>query len=224
MEKYKLFAAALSKYILGFVLVGLLLFLPAGTFRYPNAWLFMALLFIPMFVMGAALLVKAPELLAKRLNTREKETEQKSVIVLSALVFVVGFVIAGLDFRFQWLSLSKGLVIAASVLLLAAYGLFGEVMRENAYLSRTVEVQKGQRVVDTGLYGVVRHPMYAATILLYLTIPLVLGSVVSLLVFLLYIPLVAKRIRNEEAILEKGLPGYREYKQKVRYKIIPFIW
>lgn len=224
MDRGKLLVSALTKFISGLVIVGLLLFLPAGTFHYPNGWLFICLQFIPMLVLGVVLLAKAPELLAKRLNSKEKEAEQKSVVALSAVIFIVGFLLAGLDFRFQWLPLPKWLVIAAAALLLAAYGLYAEVMRENAYLSRTVEVQENQKVVDTGLYGVVRHPMYAATILLYLAIPLVLGSVFSLLMFLLYIPLVVKRIRNEEKVLENGLPGYTEYKQKVKYRLIPFVW
>lgn len=224
MDKKKLFFSAISKYIGGLLFVGLLLFPPAGTFRYPNAWLFIALMFIPILLMGTALFFKAPELLKKRLNAREKESEQRSVVYVSALSFIASFILAGLDFRFQWLPLPRWLVIAASALLLAAYGLYAEVVRENAYLSRTVEVQEGQKVVDTGLYGIVRHPMYTATILMYLAIPLVLGSAIALVPFLSYIPLIVKRIRNEEKVLEDGLAGYKEYKERVRWRLVPFLW
>ena len=212
------------KLVLGLVIVGLLLFWPAGGFHYWNAWLFIALLFVPMLILGLLLLIKAPELLKKRLNAKEKEATQKRVVAVSALIFIIGFVIAGLDHRFGWSQLPSWLVTAAAVVQLIAYGLYAEVMRENAYLSRTVEVQEDQRVIDSGLYGVVRHPMYAATILLYLAIPLVLGSVYSLLVFLTYPILIVKRIRNEEAVLEQGLAGYTDYEKRVRYRLIPFIW
>ena len=215
---------ALVKFLSGVVLIGLILFLPAGTIYYPNAWLFMALLFIPMLIMGVVLFVKAPELLAKRLNTKEKETTQVGVILFSLLMFVGSFVLAGLDFRYGWSNIPGWLVTVAAVILLAAYGLYAEVMRENAYLSRTVEVQENQKVVDTGLYGIVRHPMYSATILLYLAMPIVLGSWFSLLVMLAYPIIIVFRIRNEEKVLEQGLEGYREYKKRVKYRLMPFIW
>ena len=220
----KLLLSALSKYVLGLLLVGLLLFVPAGTLRYGNAWLFIALLFAPMLLVGVLLCLKAPTLLQKRLNSKEREPAQRRVVALSALLFIAGFVLAALDFRFGYSHVPRWLVVAASVFTLCAYGLYAEVMRENAYLSRTVEVQKNQRVVDTGLYGIVRHPMYAATVLLYLAIPLVLGSFVSFIVFLSYPALIVRRIRNEEAVLEKGLAGYLEYEKKVKYRLIPFIW
>lgn len=223
MDK-NLLLQALTKFFAGVLSVALLLFLPAGTLSFWNAWLFIILLFCPMLILGVVLFIKSPELLKKRLNSKEKEDEQKSVILFSIIVFVVGFVLAGLDHRFGWSHLPLWLVIAASVLLLAAYALYAEVMRENAYLSRTVEIQEGQKVIDTGLYGIVRHPMYSATILLYLAIPLVLGSLPSLIVFMTYPVLIAKRIRNEEAVLEKGLAGYSDYKRRVKYKVIPFIW
>lgn len=224
MERFKLLASALFKFACGVILVGLVTFLPAGTWNFPNAWLFMGLLFIPMFSVGMVLLVKSPEMLRKRLNAKEKETAQKGLILLSGVLFIGGFVLAGLNFRFGWLILPKGVVIAASVLLLAGYGIWAEVMRENAYLSRTVEIQQNQKVVDTGLYGVVRHPMYAAALLLFLSIPLVLGSLVSFVVFLGFIPVFIGRIKNEEKVLEKGLEGYNKYKLKVKFRLIPFIW
>lgn len=220
----KLAFQALVKFAAGFVMIGLLLFLPAGTWHYPNGLLLCGLLFIPMLILGVVLFLKAPELLRKRLASREKEDAQKQVIALSLLMFVGGFVVAGLDFRFGWSRMPGWLVTAASVLLLVSYGLYAEVMRENAYLSRTVEVQEGQRVIDTGLYGIVRHPMYMATTVLFLSMPLVLGSWYAFVIFLIYPALLVKRIRNEEAILEKGLPGYREYQQKVKYRMIPFVW
>lgn len=222
--KRKLLISALSKYILGLLMVAFLLFLPAGTIAYFNGWLFIALLFVPMFLLGVILLLKAPDLLKKRLNHKEKEGEQKQVIGLSLLMFVGGFVAAGLDFRFGWTAVPNWMSILSSVLLLLSYGLYAEVMRENAYLSRTIEVQENQKVVDSGLYGIVRHPMYAVTTLLFLSIPLVLGSWVSFAIFLLYPCLLMKRIRNEEAVLEQGLEGYIEYKKKVRWRMIPFIW
>ncbi len=220
----KLLVQAIIKYLAGLILVGLLLFLPAGTIYYPNAWLFIGLLFVPMFFLGLVLLWKAPELLEKRLNTKEKQSEQKRVVGLSALLFLAGFIIAALDYRFGWMQLPGWLVTSASVILLLSYGMYAEVMRENAYLSRTVEIQAGQKVIDTGLYGIVRHPMYTSTILLFLSIPLVLGSGLAFLLFLYYPVLIAKRIRNEEQVLEEGLDGYRAYKQKVTYRLIPFIW
>ena len=212
------------KFLAGVILAGALLFLPSGTLAYPNAWLFMALLFVPMFFLGVFLLLRAPELLKKRLNGKEKEAEQKGVVAASGLAFISSFVLAGLDFRFGWSSVPAYLTAGASAIMLAAYGMYAEAMRENAYLSRTVEVQKGQKLIDTGLYGVVRHPMYSATILLYLAIPVVLGSWIAFLVMLAYPALIVRRIRNEEKILEEGLAGYADYKRRVKYRLIPFVW
>ena len=220
----KLACRALLKFAVGLLLVGTLLFWPAGSFGYTNGWLFIGLLFVPMLVLGAVLLFKAPKLLEKRLGAKEKENTQKGVVALSGLLFVVGFVIAGLDFRFGWSKMPLWVVIASSAVLLISYALYAEVMRENAYLSRTIEVQENQKVVDTGLYGIVRHPMYAVTIWLFLSIPLVLGSWWSLLCFTPYIVMIAIRIHNEEKILEAGLEGYTEYKKRVKYRIFPFIW
>lgn len=220
----KLIVQALTKYIAGIILVGLMIFLPAGTFSYSGGWLFMGLLFVPMLILGIVLLIKAPDLLAKRLINREEQGEQKKVVGFSGLMFLVGFVICGLDFRWGWTMVPSVIVVIAAVMLLAGYGLYMEVMRENAYLSRTVEVQEGQKVIDTGLYGVVRHPMYFATVLMFLAIPLVLGSWIGFAIFLIYPFLMVKRIKNEEQVLEAGLAGYREYKEKVRYRLIPFIW
>lgn len=222
--KAKLLLQAAVKYLVGLLMVSALLFLPAGTIRFWNAWLFFTLLFIPILIMGIVMLCKAPELLQKRLNGKEKEAEQKTVTKLSGLMFLLGFIAAGLDHRFGWTSVPIWLTAAAAVLLLLSYGMYAEVMRENAYLSRTVEVQEGQKVIDTGLYGMIRHPMYTATIFLFLSIPLVLGSWISFLIFLVYPVIIVRRIRNEEAVLEVGLPGYTEYKQRVRYRLIPFIW
>lgn len=219
-----LFFQAIWKFVLGVAAAGVLLFLPAGTFYYWNAWLLMGILFIPMFFAGIILIFKNPELLRKRLNIKERQTEQKRVIKFSVLMFLMGFVIAGLNFRFKWIMLPDRISWTGAVIFLLAYLLYAEVLRENAYLSRTVEVQKGQRVIDTGLYGIVRHPMYSTTIILFLSMAAVLGSVISFVVFLTYPFIIAKRIRNEEAVLEKGLDGYIEYKEKVRYRIIPFIW
>lgn len=224
MNRGKLIVNALVKYCMGLLMVGLLLFLPAGTFAYPNAWLFIALLFVPMLLLGVVLLVKSPELLEKRLNSKEKETEQSVVVILSLAMFLGGFIVSALDFRFRWSKMPAAVVIVAAVVLLASYGLYAEVMRENAYLSRTVEVQENQKVVDTGLYGIVRHPMYSVTTLLFLAIPLVLGSWIGFIIFLVYPMILVKRIRNEEKVLEEGLPGYKEYKEKVRYRMVPFIW
>ena len=220
----KLIMNALIKYIVGLIMVGLILFLPAGTLEYWNGWLFIGLLFIPMFFLGVILLWKAPALLEKRLSTKETEGTQQKVVALSGLLFLIGFVAAGLDFRFGWTRVPVWVVIAASVILLVSYGLYAEVMRENAYLSRTVEVQENQKVVDTGLYGVVRHPMYAVTILLFLSFPLVLGSWLGFVLFLHYPILIAVRIKNEEMVLEQGLEGYTEYKKRVKYRILPFVW
>ena len=220
----KLFCRALVKFIVGLVAVGALLFLPAGTFRYPNGWLFIGLLFIPILFLGAVLLFKAPALLEKRLNVKETEKTQKGVVAASGLLFVMGFLVAGLDFRFGWSHVPSWVVIVASVILLVSYALYAEVMRENAYLSRTVEVREGQRVVDTGLYGIVRHPMYAVTVWLFLSIPVVLGSWWSLLCFLPYVAVIVIRIRNEEKVLVNGLAGYTDYQKRVKYRLLPFVW
>ena len=220
----KLLISALIKYLLGLLLVGALLFLPAGSFGYLGAWLFFALLFLPMLILGVVLFVKSPALLEKRLNAKEQQGTQKGVVAASMLLFVGGFIVAGLDFRFDWSHVPLWLVITASVILLVSYALYAEVMRENAYLSRTVEVQKDQRVIDTGLYGIVRHPMYAVTVWLFLSIPVVLGSWWALLCFSPYIAVIVVRIRNEEAVLTAGLDGYADYKKRVKYRILPFIW
>ena len=220
----KLAMQALIKYLCGLILVGVLLFWPAGGFDYPNGWLFLILLFVPMLILGIVLLIRSPELLGKRLGVKEKESTQKGVVAAAGLLFVCGFVVAGLDHRFGWSRLPLGVVIAASAVLLISYGLYAEVMRENAYLSRTVEVQKGQRVIDSGLYGIVRHPMYAATVGLFLSIPLVLGSLPALACFAPYVIVIAIRIRSEERVLEQGLEGYADYKKRVKYRLIPFLW
>lgn len=220
----KLFFQALTKFLLGVVILGLLIFLPAGSLYYWQGGLMMGVLFVPMFVAGLILMVKNPELLRKRLSAKEDEKEQKTVVALSAVMFVAAFVVAGLNWRFQWLVLPDWAVWLAAALFLFGYILYAEVLRENTYLSRTVEVQEHQEVIDTGLYGIVRHPMYMSTTILFLVMPLVLASPISFLIMLLYIPLIAKRIRNEEAVLEQGLKGYREYKQRVKYKVIPYIW
>lgn len=219
-----LFFQAILKFILGAAVVGLLIFVPAGTLYFWNAWLFMGILFIPVFFAGMVMMFKNPELLKKRLNAKEQQMEQNLVIKLSGLMFVMGFVMAGLNFRFGWIMLPDWVSRTAAVVFLFSYLLYAEVLRENAYLSRTVEVQQGQRVIDTGLYGIVRHPMYSATIVLFLSMPLVLGSVPSFVIFLAYPVIIARRIGNEEMVLEKGLEGYAEYKKTVKYKIIPFIW
>ena len=220
----KLFFQVIIKFILGVLVVGLLLFIPANTIYYWNGWLFMGLLFVPMFIAGIILMIKNPELLRKRLNAKEKENEQKQVIVFSGLMFVIGFIIAGLNYKYNWIVIPNTVVIISSILFILSYTLYAEVLRENTYLSRTIEVQENQKVIDTGLYGIVRHPMYAVTILLFLTMPLILGSIMSFVVFLAYPIIIAKRIRNEEKVLEKELIGYEEYKRKVKYKVIPFIW
>ena len=219
-----LFLQVLSKFLLGAVIIGLLIFLPAGSLHYWQGWLLMGILFVPMFVAGLVMMVKNHELLQKRLNAKEQEKEQKTVVALSGLLFIATFVVAGLNWRFQWLLLPNWVVWVAVALFLVCYLLYAEVLRENTYLSRTIEVQEHQKVVDTGLYGVVRHPMYMATTILFLMMPLVLASLFSFLIMLLYLPLIAKRIRNEEAVLEQGLEGYTEYKQRVKYKVLPFIW
>lgn len=222
--RQKLFLQAIIKYLSGVAAVGLLIFLPAGSLAYSNGWLLMGILFIPMFFAGIVMLFKNPELLKKRLNAKEKLKEQNTVLKLSGLMFIAGFIVAGLGFRFHWYQLPKGIVAVSSVIFLTAYLLYAEVLRENTYLSRTIEVQENQKVIDIGLYGIVRHPMYAATVLLFLSIPLVLGSLYSFSVFLLYPFIIVKRIKGEELFLEKELNGYIEYKQKVKYRLIPFIW
>ena len=215
---------ALVKFFLALVVMGALLFVPAGSFRYWQGWLLMGILFVPMFVAGFVLMAKNPDLLRKRLNAKEEEKEQKTVVALSGLLFLAAFVLAGLNWRFRWCVLPDWAVWVAAGLFLESYVLYAEVLRENTYLSRTIEVQEGQKVIDTGLYGVVRHPMYMATTVLFLVMPLVLASPISFLIMLLYIPLIAKRIRNEESVLEQGLPGYKEYKHRVKYRLLPFIW
>lgn len=220
----KLFLQALAKFSCGVIAIGVLLFLPAGTFRWRNGWLLMGILFVPMFCAGIVMMLKNSELLKKRLNAKEKQTEQQLVIKLSGLMFAAGFIAAGLDFRFRWTTPPLWLSWAASAVFLLAYLLYAEVLRENTYLSRTVEVQKNQKVIDKGLYGIVRHPMYSATLLLFLSMPLVLGSVISFVIFLAYPVIIVKRIRNEEKVLEEELEGYAEYKKKVRYRLIPFVW
>ena len=220
----KLFIQAITKFLLGIVLVGMLLFLPAGTLSFFNGWLFMSILFIPMFLAGIVMMFKNPSLLKSRLDAKEKQQDQSLVVKLSGLMFLAGFIVAGLGVRFNWYTLPTPVVIGATVVFLAAYILYAEVLRENTYLSRTIEVQENQKVIDTGLYGIVRHPMYSATLLLFISMPLVLGSVYSFLIFLMYPFIIAKRIKGEEEFLEKELCGYREYKQKVKYRLIPFIW
>lgn len=222
--KGKLLIQAITKFLAGVVLVGALIFLPAGSLRYANGWLLMAILFIPMFIAGLVLMVKNPTLLLKRLNAKEQEGEQRKVVALSGLLFVASFVVAGLNWRYAWYPLPEWCVWAAVGLFLASYGLYAEVLRENTYLSRTIEVQEGQKVIDKGLYGIVRHPMYSATVFLFISMPLVLGSLPSFVLMLLYIPLIAKRIRNEEAVLSQGLEGYKEYSERVRYRLFPYIW
>jgi len=223
MDK-KLFIQAITKFIFGFIIIGVLLFIPAGTLNYWNAWLFIGILFIPMFILGIILMIKSPDLLRKRLNSKEKESEQKVLLIFGGVMFICGFVVSGLNYRFEWIILPKWIVFIATIIFLLAYVLYAEVLRENMYLSRIIEVQENQKVIDTGLYGIVRHPMYSSTILLFLSIPLVLGSLFSFLIFLVYPFIIVKRIKNEEQVLEKGLKGYLEYKRKVKYRLIPFIW
>ena len=220
----KLFISAITKFLSGVALVGLLIFLPAGSLMFFNGWLLMGILFIPMFFAGIVMMLKNPDLLKSRLNAKENRKEQSLVVKLSGLMFLIGFVVAGLGFRFNWYTLPKGVVIGAVVVFLVAYILYAEVLCENTYLSRTIEVQKNQKVIDTGLYGIVRHPMYSVTLLLFLSMPLVLGSVYSFLIFLAYPVIIAKRIKDEEKFLENELDGYCQYKQKVKYRLIPFIW
>ena len=223
MDK-KLFFQALSKFLIGFIIICALLFIPAGTLDYPNGWLFIALLFIPMFFAGIVMLFKSPDLLRRRLNAKEEEDEQKTVILVSGIIFLLAFILAGLNFRFEWFHLPSMVVIIASVIFLLAYIMYAEVLRENEYLSRTVEVSENQKVVDSGLYGLVRHPMYTSTIFLFLSMPLVLDSIFSFIVMLVYPIIIIFRIRNEEKVLENELAGYKEYKEKVKYKLIPYLW
>lgn len=220
----KLFLSAIGKFLLGVLLVGLLIFLPAGTIFFFNGWLLMGILFVPMFCAGIVMMFKNPALLKSRLNAKEQQQEQRLVVKLSGLMFLTGFILAGLGVRFHWYTLPRGVVIGAAVVFLAAYVLYAQVLRENTYLSRTIEVQENQTVIDTGLYGIVRHPMYSATLLLFLSMPLVLGSLYGFAVFLAYPLIIAKRIQHEEAFLEESLDGYRTYKQKVKYRLIPFLW
>jgi len=219
----KLFFEAILKYFLGFIIIGLIIFVPANTLKYWNGWLFMGLLFIPMFIAGIVMMFKNPALLKSRLDVKEKESEQKLVVAISAVMFLLGFIIAGLNYRFNWVQLPNIIVIIASIIFVLSYILYAEVLRENAFLSRTIEVQKGQKIIDTGLYKIVRHPMYFATLFLFLSMPLILGSFISFIIFLVYPFIIFKRINNEEKVLEKELIGYKEYKKKVKYKLIPFI-
>lgn len=223
MDK-KLFFQALSKFLIGLIIICILLFIPAGTLDYPNGWLFIALLFIPMFFAGIILLFMSPDLLRRRLNAKEEEDEQKTVILVSGIIFLLAFILAGLNFRFGWFKLPTIVIIIASIIFLLAYIMYAEVLRENEYLSRTVEVSENQKVVDSGLYGLVRHPMYTSTIFLFLSMPLVLDSIFSFIVMLIYPIIIIFRIRNEEKVLENELIGYKEYKEKVKYKLIPYLW
>lgn len=220
----KLFVSAITKFLLGVLLVGLLIFLPAGTFDYIQGWILMAILFVPMFCAGIVMMIKNPGLLASRLDAKEKRSKQSAVVKLSGLMFLCGFIVAGLGVRFDWYMLPLPVSIIGATLFIIAYILYAEVLRENTYLSRTIEVQEGQKVIDTGLYGIVRHPMYSATLLLFLSMPLVLGSVWSFFIFLAYPFIIAARLKDEEKLLEEELEGYREYKEKVKYRLIPFIW
>lgn len=220
----KLFFEAIIKFLLGIILVGLFIFLPAGTINYLNGIIFMIVLFVPMFVAGILMMIFNPKLLASRLNAKEKQKEQSILIKLSGLMFIAGFIIAGLDYRFSWFKLPIEVTYIASIIFIIGYAIFAEVLRENTYLSRTIKVEKDQQLIDKGLYKIVRHPMYFATILMFLSMPLILGSIFSFIVFLMYIPLIAIRAVNEEKVLEKELNGYAEYKKKVKYRIIPFIW
>lgn len=220
----KLFIQAIAKFVSGILLIGVLLFLPAGTLKYMNAWLLMGLLFIPMFMVGIILLIKNPDLLKRRLDAKENEKEQKEVIVTSGIMFLLGFIIAGLNYRYNWITLSNTAIVIASIIFIISYILYGEILRENSYLLRTIKVEKDQKVVDTGFYGIVRHPMYAITIPLFLSMPIILNSPISFILFLIYPVLIIKRINNEEKVLEKDLKGYRDYMKKVKYKLIPYIW
>ena len=220
----KLFLQAIVKFVIGLLLFGLLLFVPAGTIHYPNGWLLITVLFVPMFIAGIVMMFKNPDLLKKRLNAKEEEQEQKAVVALSGIMFLGAFVAAGLNFRFKLFLLPNWAVITGTIVFLLAYAMYAEVLRENTFLSRTIEVQENQKVIDTGLYGIVRHPMYSATLFLFLSMGIILGSLISFAILLLYIPIIAKRMTNEEKVLEEGLAGYKEYKSKVKYKVIPFVW
>ena len=220
----KLLVKTLVRFILGVVICAVLLFVPVGTLNYPNAWLFLALLFIPIFLEGVILFIKNPDLLEKRMNLKEKQKVQKKVIGFTALIFILGFVVTSLDFKYGWSEMTKYEIIEASILFLFGYGMYMEVIRENKFLSRTIEVQEDQKVIDTGLYAMVRHPMYLASILMFLAMPLVLGSKIGFLIFALYPFALVKRIKNEEEVLEKELDGYTEYKKKVKYRLIPYVW
>lgn len=220
----ELFGQAILKFALGVVLVGALIFIPAGTLSFVNGWILMVILFVPMFFAGLVMMAKSPDLLRSRLNAKEKENDQSLVVKLSGLMFIGGFVLAGLNYRFQWYMLPMGVSVAAAAIFVFGYLMYAEVLRENQYLSRTIEVQEGQKVVDTGLYGIVRHPMYGATVILFMSIPLILGSIYAFLVFLVYPFIIAKRIKGEERFLENELEGYKEYKEKVKYRMIPFVW
>ena len=222
--KKKLLIEAVSKFALGFISVALLIFLPAGTLSYWNGWLFIGLLFIPMFIAGIVMLITAPKLLKSRLKAKEKENSQKDIVVISGMMFIIGFIVAGLDYRFQWMQLPNFMIITASIIFVISYIIYANVLIENEYLSRTIEVQKGQKVIDTGLYKIVRHPMYLATLFLFLSIPIILGSVLSYIIFMVYPFIIVQRIKNEEKFLEKKLKGYKTYKKKVKYRLIPYIW
>lgn len=222
--KIKLFFRAITAMLTGLILMGLMLFLPAGTIAFPGAWRLLGALFIPMLLLVAVLLVKSPGLLEKRLAHKEEQSAQRRVVGLSGLMFSISFVTAGLDFRFSWTQLPEWLSAAATAVFLLGYGMYVEVMRENAYLSRTVEVQQGQKLIDTGLYSIVRHPMYSATVLMFLAMPMALGSAISFILLLPYPVLIAARIKNEEAVLEDGLEGYSDYKRRVKYRVIPFVY
>ncbi len=220
----KLFIDAITKYLIGLILVGILLFVPAGSIKYIHGWLFIGLLFIPMFIAGIIMLFKNPELLKNRLNAKEKQKEQKEVLIISSIMFISGFIIAGLNYRYNWIELPNIIIIISSIIFIISYILYAEILRENAYLLRTIEVKKEQKLIDTGMYSIVRHPMYLITIFLFLTMPLILNSLYSFIIFLIYPLIIIKRINNEELVLEKELKGYTEYKKKVKYKLIPFIW
>ena len=220
----KLFFEAIIKFLMGVLIVGVLLFIPANSLKYTNGWLFMGLLFIPMFIGGIILMIKNPELLKRRLNAKEKAGGQKIVVLLSGIMFTLGFIVSGLNYRYNWITMPKIVVIISSIVFIVSYILYAEVLRENVYLSRTIEVTKNQKVIDTGLYGIVRHPMYLITIILFLSIPLILGSAMAFAIFLVYPAIIVKRIKHEEKMLEKELPGYKEYQQKVKDRLIPFIW
>ena len=221
---FRLFIDAITKFLVGVILVGLLLFIPANTINYFNAWLLLGLLFIPMFIAGIIMMIKSPDLLLRRLNIKEKEQEQKEVVLLSGLMFIIGFIVAGLNYRYGWNTVPNVIVLVSSGLFILSYIMYALVLKENTYLSRTIEVEENQKVVDYGLYGIVRHPMYSITIFLFLSMPLILGSLYSFMVFLIYPFVIIKRIKNEEKVLEKELKGYIEYKKRVKYRLIPFIW